>query len=220
MNQQQKALLLIGPGKHFGLHVACKFAREGFVIGLIARDKKRLEEFAEALRAEGAQVFFACADVVRPEEMKSAVELIRKNIFDFSCVMYNVKASVPGSCLTVDPKEFTGTLETNVTGAIIATQTILPYMQEESSFILTGGGYKDAPDKEKLALSVSKAAIHTLTLASVEVLKEKHIFAKTIVINGVVREEGPIFSEDVAEVFWNAYKNNTVSVFEYPESHR
>ena len=78
-------------------------------------------------------------------------------------------------------------------------------MQRGSTIILTGGGYKDRPDPNKLALSVSKAALHALFLSMSLPLSYKHINLKTVILDGAVREEGPLRAVDAAALFWSAF---------------
>lgn len=41
----------------------------------------------------------------------------------------------------------------------------------------------------------------------------KDIYVKTVVIDGVVRENGPLYPQDVANLFWNAHHNEKEDLF-------
>lgn len=199
-----KTLIIFGPGEHFGFSVAQRFAKEGFYIVFIARDEGKLEALQEALHKEGISVSMACADVRSQSEVIQAVAAL-KGLPPVTAVIYNVKAGARGNGLSVTPEELTDALAANVGGALAAIQASLPILKPGSSIILTGGGYKDKPDPEKLALSVSKGALHTLFLSMIRPLKSRGITLKTLIIDGMVREEGPIRPENVAQAFWDLY---------------
>ncbi len=213
-----KTLLLVGPGEHFGKHIIRRFASEGFVIGVISRNEEHLQQLVSDMESESISIISAVADVSDKERVTKAVGAVQEKLGDFSCVIFNVKYSVRGSCLSIATELLRDSLNTNVVGAVNVIQAVHPYLNtvESASIILTGGGYKDTPDSEKVALSIAKGALHTLTMAAAQTLVSQNIFVKTVVIDGVVREDGPLFSRDAADAFWSAYCDNNVTVFPFP----
>lgn len=209
----QKSLLLVGPGKHFGRDIIRKFSSEGWKIGVISQNQDKLDELESFLSTEGISIVPHSADVKSLSDMKNAIQKISEDISTFSCVIFNVKMSIAGSCLTINPEEFTDALTSNVTGAINTIQSVKPFLGSNASIIFTGGGYKDQPDPEKLALSVSKAALHNVYLAAKQTLRNEGISVKTVVIDGVVRENGPLYPQDVANLFWNAHHDEKEDLF-------
>lgn len=200
-----KNLILFGPGKHFGLQVARRFAAEGFHIILVARNRTSLDELAMKLGQEGFPCTVVVADVCKSTELQE----ILAPLPSLEVVIFNVKSSVPGDGLNLTPELLTETLAANVSGALSAIQACMPLLQPSASILLTGGGYKDTPDPEKLALSVSKGALHTLFLSMIEPLKWRGIILKTVVIDGAVREDRPILPSAVAEAFWKTYQQDS-----------
>jgi hypothetical protein len=74
-------------------------------------------------------------------------------------------------------------------GTVASIQAVQPHISKYGSIIITGGGYKDIPEPSKLALSVAKAAVHNIFLASKDIFLEKSINLKTVVIDGWVGSE-------------------------------
>lgn len=215
-NQSSRTLLLVGPGKHFGLEIIRKFVVEGWKVGVISLTQERLNTLDELLQPENISIVSARADIRKSSEVHAAVSEINAQIPGLACVIFNVKDSPQGSCLTIDANEFTNALTANVTGALNVLQATVPFLKQTlgSSIIFTGGGYKDQPEPTRLALSVSKAAIHSLYLAAKETLQSENVRVKTLVIDGVVRNEGPLYPVDVAETFWHM-ANETQETFAY-----
>jgi NADP-dependent 3-hydroxy acid dehydrogenase YdfG len=226
---ENKGLILIGPGEHFGLHIAERFGREGFDVGLIARSENKLSEMVGTLQKSGISACYACADVRNIQQLNDAFKCLETKLKKPQCLIYNVKNSIKGNGLKLNSAELTETFDANVSGAISTIQISLPILKktidpmQNSSFkptiILTGGGYKDTPDENKLSLSIGKAGIHTVFTTLKRLLFAQGVTLKTIVIEGVVRENGSsLRSEDVAEQFWKIFTSPSNKLyFQYPE---
>jgi short-subunit dehydrogenase len=205
----EKSVVIVGPGEHFGFQLAKQFGEKGFHVVLVARKKEALQELSEKVQAEGISSDIVVADVSNIENFGDAFTAVASRIPPVMALIFNVKASVRGDGLTLSPEQLTEALAIQVSGVLVAVQTVLPYFAPGASVMLTGGGYKDTPDPEKLALSVSKGALHTLFLALVEPLSARGIKVGTVIIDGVVRAEGPIFPEDVAQAFLEVSESET-----------
>ena len=198
------SVLIFGPGKHFGLQLAKRFGSEGHHVVLVARDEILLSGLCDQLKNDGISCSYVGADVGSSRELAQSLNALGQSIPRVSTLIFNVKVSAPGSGLAISPELLTQALAINVSGALAALQASMPLFSANASIILTGGGYKDAPDLEKLALSVSKGALHTLFLALVEPMQQRGLRISTVVIDGVVRESGPILPDRVANAFWEA----------------
>ncbi len=211
-----RGLILVGPGEHFGLQIAKKFGREGFKVGLIGRSEDRLSKMVRTLEESGISAYYACADVRDIQQLRNAFNQLTKQIPQFQCLIYNVKHSIKGHALKLTSAQLTETFDVNVSGAISTIQISLPMMKMTTdlekhpsiapTIILTGGGYKDRPDANKLSLSIGKSGIHTVFTVLRQQLSYSGITLKTLVIDGAVRETGSsLRSDDVAERFWTVF---------------
>ena len=211
-----KSVIIVGPGEHFGLHLARKFSEEGFTVGLIARSEKNLSLIVSSLRSLGIYVHYACADVRDVDQLQIAFSSLLQNLPQLQCLIYNVKYSFKGSGLSLSSTKLTESFDINVSGAISTIQIALPILTSTKksthkssitpTIILTGGGYKDNPHENKLSLSIGKTGIHTVFTTLRRLLSSRGITLKTLVIDGMVREYGNcLHSEDVAEEFWKVF---------------
>ena len=71
---QNKVAIVTGANSGIGLRTAQLFAEEGAILVLCARRKEKLDEVAEALRAQGSQVLSIAADVSREEDCVRVVK--------------------------------------------------------------------------------------------------------------------------------------------------
>ncbi len=214
-----KSLIIVGPGKHFGKEIALRFSQEGFHVGLIGRDKSKLTLLKKSLSDKGVKCDFALADVIEVVKINEAIKCLYEKLPSIKCIVYNVKASFSIGDIKKNSNVLIKDLETNVVGAWNTIESILHIVKKDFpvTLIVTGGGYKDNSDYKKLGLSVSKAALHNLVIAFGPLLMESNIFLKILVIDGLVREQGPIFPEDVAEQFWGVYNSSKDEfIFRHP----
>jgi NAD(P)-dependent dehydrogenase (short-subunit alcohol dehydrogenase family) len=210
--------LIFGPGEHFGLDLARRFAEEGFAIGLIGRNQRALDAHVDALKSMRAQVATALADVTNVPELTHAVDSLAGLLPPIDCAVFNVKSSPHGNATEIDATQFLASLAANVGGALIALQaTLRCFAGPRRVFIMTGGGFKDLPNVNKVALSVSKAAMHSLVMSGAIALRDSaNVELRTVVINGAVRSSGPLLPDAVAECFWSAYTHPFRRIFRYP----
>jgi NAD(P)-dependent dehydrogenase (short-subunit alcohol dehydrogenase family) len=215
--QAKRTLLVVGPGAHFGAEIALHFASQGFAVGVISRTQPSLDRVRRVLLRYNVRCVAVRADVTDAAGVRVAIAEISTALSPIDCLIYNVKAAVPGSGLDLEPAALTHALAVNVSGALATIQAALPWMQSPGTIILTGGGYKDRPDPNKLALSVSKAALHSVFLSLALPLSRQGVQLKSVIVDGAVRRTGPLYSTDVANSFWRAYVTPRRRAFWVPE---
>lgn len=214
-----KSIIIIGLGKYFGEEIVKKFSKEGFEIGLIGRDKDKLVSAQNSLSREGVKCYFSIADVSNLSQVESAIRELNNKLHQIRCIIYNVKESISAEDLDKDTSLLTKAFDTNVRGALNVAKASSKILSKENrkDLIFTGGGFKDKPDSERIALSVSKAGLHNLVLALEPQLKKDNIFVKTIVIDGFVREDGELKPKQVADYFWEVYNKKEGVSFRFPK---
>ncbi|MGW0366505.1 SDR family NAD(P)-dependent oxidoreductase [Streptomyces sp. NPDC002990] len=84
-----KVALITGASSGIGAAAGRVFAREGAKLVLIARREDRLKELAAELRAGGAEVEYAVADVTRRADTAAAVELAVGSFGRLDCAFNN-----------------------------------------------------------------------------------------------------------------------------------
>jgi short-subunit dehydrogenase len=212
-----RTLLLIGPGRYFGTEILVRFAREGFRLATISRSLGTLRRVESELAHSGIKALCEIGDLLGEGNLEKAVNRVAVELDGITCLVYNPKLSVEGSGLIISPDALTQSLAVNITGAVIAIQAALPFMTSTpgACVILTGGGFKDRPDPERFALSVGKAGLHGLALSLVAPLDARGVELKTVIIDGVVRRNGPILPTDLADFYWQVYCASGENVFRY-----
>src|SRR5699024_11507242 len=71
---QGKTAIITGAGRGIGRATAFALAKEGVSLGLLARTSEHVEQVAKELKAEGAHVVTATADVADNEQVVHAID--------------------------------------------------------------------------------------------------------------------------------------------------
>lgn len=215
-----RGVIVVGPGHHFGTELVGRFVGAGYRVGMIARRMSNLDEIRSS--AAGG-VLAEAADVSDVSAFGAALARLAEEMGTVDGLIYNPKASFKASALATAASDLEHAMAVNVTGAMVAVQTLLPWLEKAGgSVVLTGGGYKDEPAPDKFALSVGKAGLHALYRALYQPLQRKGIRLKTIVIDGAVRRdhEGAAASSDLAEFYWSIFESPGSRVHRFPRDTR
>lgn len=184
----KQSLLIVGPGSSFTGEIIDVFSDKGFSIGIIGRNEARLEEVSRLLTTKRISHTVRVADVAREDELAGAINEMADILPPWNTIIYNVKDSPKGDVLTVKAKSVVDSFASNVVGAMNVGKIALEAWPrtEQASIILSGGGYKDVPHNEKVALSLSKSGLHTLGILMLEAYGPHGVNVHEVVIDGEV----------------------------------
>lgn len=201
--------LVIGAGPGIGLAVGCRFAREGFAVGLVIREEAHRAAFEAALAQAGAPArHLQVADVADSSALKAALQRIVADHGGAPQVMvYNASrgAAIPASKLA--PETLQQDFRVNALAALECVQWALPAMRASGSgtILFTGGGLALAPQADQPSLSIGKAALRSLALCLAEELAPQGIHVATLTIAGFIQPHTPFNADALAEVFWEVH---------------
>ncbi len=218
MQQQQedeRALVVVGPGRAFGVQLLRRFAREGFALGVIARSADTVGRIEADLAREDVAVAGEVADVTEPGAVTAALGKLADGLGGLTAVVYNAKLSIRGTALSVSAETVNQTLAVNVTGALTVVQAAVGLLADRPStcVLLTAAGLRTEPAAGRFALAIGKAGLLALGTSLAPVLQARGIRLRTVVLEAHVAPAGPLSPEAVAEHFWNVYSAPRGSVF-------
>jgi NAD(P)-dependent dehydrogenase (short-subunit alcohol dehydrogenase family) len=128
--------LVTGANKGIGRAIAERFAGMGMTVLLAARDPRRGEEAAAALRADGGDAHPLVLDVTGPATISSAARWITGRFGRLDVLVNNAgisgdrAAQAPGA---VDLDVIRSVFETNVFGVIMVTEALLPLLRRSAA---------------------------------------------------------------------------------------
>ncbi|WP_414517018.1 SDR family NAD(P)-dependent oxidoreductase [Nostoc sp. PCC 9305] len=135
MNQLvNKSVLITGASSGIGAVYADRFAKRGYDLVLVARDRTRMEALAERLRREtGVAVDILQADLTDAGELAQVEERLRTDTH-ISILINNAGASITGSFVDQSPDEVAKIINLNITALTRLTSAVVP------RFAKTGDG--------------------------------------------------------------------------------
>lgn len=155
-----KAAVVIGCGTGLGRTIAEAYLREGAEVIVAGRHDPNL-----------ADAPFYRADVRDPDAMAAMVAAGARELGHLDVVVANAGVSRPGRIAELPLANWAETIETNLTGAFLAIQAVVPELERSGGgrIITMSSALAARPVPGAAAYCASKAAIETLTrVAAVE----------------------------------------------------
>ncbi|GAA2292070.1 3-ketoacyl-ACP reductase [Streptomyces hawaiiensis] len=164
---QGQVALITGAGRGIGRLLALALAEEGMAIGVVGRNRKRLEETARACAERGAATAVCVADVRSPEEVRRAARAVRAALGPVDLLVNNAglvdRGEVP--FWEADPEHWWEVFETNFRGTVNACRAIAPDMIRRRSgrIVNVNSIFAVKGDRRYSAYSGSKASVLALS---------------------------------------------------------
>jgi NAD(P)-dependent dehydrogenase (short-subunit alcohol dehydrogenase family) len=129
-----KRILITGAAQGIGLAIAKACAKEGAGLFLIDMDGALLAREAEALKAAGAVLGYAAADITDAAKIEAAVALAASEIGRLNALINNAGVNVFSEPLATTDEEWQRCFDVNLKGAWNCCKAVLP------GIIAEGGG--------------------------------------------------------------------------------
>ena len=189
MSFKGKTVFLTGASTGIGEGIALKLAKEGAVLGLLARRKELLDDLAARCEAAGGIARAFSADVTDAEALSQAATAFREEFGHIDIMIAN--AGMGGNdALTraYDPASVKKLIDINLLGAANSIYAVIGDMVERKSGQLVAisslAGFRGLP--KSAAYSASKAGM-TAFFESVRLDNAKHNIDVTIIHPGFIK---------------------------------
>ncbi len=139
MNDNRESLpvaVVVGVGPGNGQALGARFARAGYSVALLARDRAKLLSMAEAMPHARA---YSC-DVTDPASVHEAFEAIRQELGEVEVLLYNAGSGVFADFDEATPEQFETGWRVNAMGSFLCAKQVVPEMERRGrgSIIFTG----------------------------------------------------------------------------------
>jgi len=226
--------VITGGSSGIGLATAAALAARGASVSLIARNPVRLREAAVSLKARGADVRTAVADVSSQPEVEAAFATLTADAGPCDVLVTSAGQARPGEFLELDDEVFRRMVEVDYFGTLHAVRAVAPSMVRRRSrsivaissaaAVLGIYGYTAyAPAKfavrglmEALRDELNPAGVHVACVYPPDVdtpqLAEENRYkpAETAAISGTIR---PMAAEAVATAIVRAVEQERYAVY-------
>ncbi len=210
-----KVLVIVGMGEGNGMAIARRFGKAGFTIAMLARNQAKLEGYVATLSAENLSAHAFVADAGDRNAVESALQAIHTQLGGPDVLVYNAAVPRMENVLTTRYENLISDFQANVAGALVAAQTVVPYMQDQGqgTILITGGGFALYPHPDFASLAIGKAGIRSLAFTLAAALQDQGIRVGTVTICGTVDPADPKYNPDtIAEEYWKLYSADSPDV--------
>jgi short-subunit dehydrogenase len=207
MAERTGPLLVVGAGPGVGAAVARRFGREGHAVGLVARNRDRLDTMAKQLQGDGITAAFATADVRNASAVRDAIDALEARLgpAEVLCVspLPDIATIKPVADTTAE--DLQAALELGVVGTVAAVGRVLPAMRaaRRGTLLFTTGSAALTPTPGRATSGIVNAAQSVYIRMLHDQLAEEGIYAVHTVIVGPIGEDGHD-PADIAQAMWDA----------------
>ncbi|MFD2572452.1 SDR family oxidoreductase [Spirosoma soli] len=135
---QDKVVIITGASSGIGEATAKLLAEKGAKVVLGARREDRLNQLAEAIRANGGQAVYRVTDVVNPADSKALVQLAKDTFGGVDVIFLNA-GLMPNSPLSaLKTEDWSRMVDVNIKGVLNGIAAVLPtFTAQKSGHIIT-----------------------------------------------------------------------------------
>jgi len=124
--------IITGASRGLGLEYARALSKQGYSLGIIARDRSRLERAAKELSGSG-KVVYEVGDATDPAAMRRLVDRTESELGPVTAMIANAGVWGPiGKTWTLEPEKWWADFANNVKAPLVASTAILPKMVERN----------------------------------------------------------------------------------------
>ncbi|GAA3109531.1 SDR family NAD(P)-dependent oxidoreductase [Streptosporangium carneum] len=180
-----RTLAVVGAGPGLGMGVARAFGRNGFQVGLIARNKDNLDTYVRELAGLGVTAAAFPADIHDRDGLAAALSDLRRTLGPVDVLEYGPSPTGPithAAQTTVESA--TAQFELNVLGAVTAVGQVLPDMlaRGEGTLLLTTGVSSTVPAPFLANVGLAMAALRNWAHALHAELGPQGVHVATVTI--------------------------------------
>ncbi|MBY4225960.1 SDR family NAD(P)-dependent oxidoreductase [Rhodococcus fascians] len=206
------SIAIVGAGAGLGAAVARKFGAQGFSVGLISRNRSRVDALADQLAAEGVSAKGFVADVRDPASIAAALEQVTETLGPIEVLQYSPlpQKDFMRPVLETTPADMVGPVEFSIYGPIAAVHQVLPGMrflgENKGTILFVNGGSAVKPGRTVTGTSIAFAGQAAYAQLLNEELAAEGIQVSQLIIGGAIDGSDPQKSpEALAEQLWSLH---------------
>jgi len=146
---RDKIVVVTGASAGVGRAIVAEFARHGARLGLIARNKERLETAKQEVEAVGSRALALPADVANAREVEDAAERVERELGPIDIWVNNAMTTIFAPFTEITPEEFERATQVTYLGQVYGTMAALKRMKprDRGSIVQIGSAlaYRSIP---------------------------------------------------------------------------
>ena len=126
-----RTALITGASRGIGRACALALSEAGARVALAARNIEALNQLAEEIRARGREAHAVALDLANSDSIKEAAASAAKQFGRIDILVNNAGVTKDGLSMRMKKDDWESVLTTNLTGAFLMTQQVMPSMMRE-----------------------------------------------------------------------------------------
>jgi NAD(P)-dependent dehydrogenase (short-subunit alcohol dehydrogenase family) len=174
-NFEKKVILITGAGKGTGRGVAEAFAGQGAVVAANDISPVNLDETAAHISSAGGQVKAYVEDIAKKMPVQTLLNAVLDDFGRIDILVNCAEVEPQKSVLEMDDWDWQRTLDVNLTGAFLLTQSAGRIMKEKGGGVIVHVGERPKGRERRAAYFTSKAGLAALSALAAYELSEAGI---------------------------------------------
>jgi NAD(P)-dependent dehydrogenase (short-subunit alcohol dehydrogenase family) len=139
LNLKNKVILITGGSKGIGLGIVLSLVKEGAIPVIIGRNKESILECVAAIRKNGDEVFYAFAELTKPEECKATVDAVIEKYGRIDGLVNNAGVNDGVGLEDGSYDDFMISLKRNLVHYFLMAKYVLPELKKSKGTIINIG---------------------------------------------------------------------------------
>jgi NAD(P)-dependent dehydrogenase (short-subunit alcohol dehydrogenase family) len=184
MNQTSPVTVVTGVGPGTGAAIVRRFARDGYAVAMLARDRNRLTLLEQEIAHTRA---YPC-DVTDEAQLDATIEAIRTDLGTPQVLIHNAVGGAFGTFMEIDPQVLNHNFQVNTMALLYLARRLAPAMVAagEGAIIVTGNTSAFRGKATFAGFAPTKAAQRILAEAIARELGPKGVHVAYVMIDAVI----------------------------------
>lgn len=183
-----RVAVVAGVGEGVGLAVSRRFAKEGFLTVMLARNEKKVDEFAQSIRGQGGKAVGLKTDLREESEITSTLSKIEAEIGPIDAAIYNAGAAHRMPALEITGDTFEKVWRLGCFGAFVFGRECIRHMlpRGRGTLLFTGATASLRGGANFSAFAAAKFGTRAVTESLAREFGPQGIHVATVIIDGAV----------------------------------
>jgi len=196
-----RTAFITGASRGIGRACAVSLSDSGARVAVAARSLDQLEELAGQLRSRGRDAFVVAIDMSSGDSVKEAIAKTAKDFGPIGILVNNAGITKDGLAMRMKKDDWDTVIATNLTGAFLAIQQVLPSMMRErwGRIINISSVVGESGNPGQANYVASKAGLIGLTKAIAQEMGSRNITVNAVAPGYVETDMTQGLSEELKE---------------------